>query len=338
MNFTKVPNSFWDIESELGGAERRLLLRIIRLTEGFHQEWAEVGESTLLQQTGLSRAAVYRAKASLVGASLLEVRPGAASCAYRLGPRLLHGVSPTRPRLPSKTPSTPVDPLPSHPVDGGSHPVDGGSHPRDGSRLAHETPSRLTHETGSILKETSLKKSFKETSSSLDSSSTGDDDDVVKRNDLKCRLMEAQVSELQAHKFSRSCKPAAIETALLRASGPNIRNPAAYLARELATGGFAPPTTVDHEKALRQKRDQVARTRRAARESEAAAAESSACQAAAACERFERLSEPARRRILALHRDQAERDKFCRVPGWGPEHPLWRGLLAELMSIHAQAN
>lgn len=160
-----------------------------------------------------------------------------------------------------------------------------------------------------------------------------DDDDFSKRNDVK-RLKAAGVSQFEAHRFARACSPAVIEAALTRARGPGIRNPAAYLARELAAGGFAPPA-VDHDKVLRERHDQVARRRRAARQSEAVAAERSSWATQAACDRFEQLPETEKRRILALHREQAERDSFCRVAGWGPGHPLWRGLLAEVMRREA---
>ena len=154
-------------------------------------------------------------------------------------------------------------------------------------------------------------------------------DDFCKRNDVTKRIMAAGVSELEARRFARDCNPAIIEPALQRARGPGIRNPAAYLARELAQGGFAPP--VDRGKMLRDRHEQVARQRRAVRQSDAADAERSAGATQAACERFERLPEPEKRRVLAQHREQAERDSFCHVSGWGPGHPLWRGLLAEVM-------
>lgn len=72
-NHTQVPNDLFDeYLAELGEAELRVILAIIRATLGFHRRQLPLSLTTLSKKTGLSRKAVVAAASSLIERGLVS--------------------------------------------------------------------------------------------------------------------------------------------------------------------------------------------------------------------------------------------------------------------------
>lgn len=253
-NWTKVPNAYWEVEADLSPAEQRLLLRLVRLTNGFHQEWAEVSESDLIDLVGLSRAALYRAKSGLEGKGLIEVARDRNACCYRLSGEL---AGEQRGGLKNETPCPRKG---SQKRDGGSQKVD----PRD---LTDETVRGPKNETPCILKETRSKERLKETSSIELIVQTADDDFLKSEKDeppaLKAEpelvdgLVAAGVDLRMAQRFAaESPELAKRELEALPHRGA-VANPAGYLVAAIKSGGFGLPGAIvarESREAVHQKR------------------------------------------------------------------------------------
>jgi hypothetical protein len=155
-HFTKTPNSFWTDGwlKALNGAQLKLVLAIVRLTNGFHQDQVTAGETLLRNETGLNRSSLYDAKCELVAMGLLEVGREGQKCTYRL-------------RFGEVYPSGNPD---------GSRNPEGSGNP-DGYSPEIRTGGGPEIRTGPISKENRSKKSFKESSSSSASEPTPTDDD-----------------------------------------------------------------------------------------------------------------------------------------------------------------
>ena len=96
MTWTKVQNDLWDQKwfARLPRCEIVLLLYLLRLTNGWQQEWCYPGETHLLDATELSKSALKRAKKGLEDAGLIEANREGRVCGYRLSQLVPGGPAP----------------------------------------------------------------------------------------------------------------------------------------------------------------------------------------------------------------------------------------------------
>lgn len=273
MSFwTKCPNELIDLLPEMTDREIQLIFRVLRHTVGRKEEWAELGESQLLEETRLSRSTLYEAKDSLEEDGFLEVDRDRRRCAYRLG-NLAEAAKKRRARREGA--SSPKGVRKSGPPVRESGP----SENPDQRGPDFRTQTRPESRTPSISKE--REQENLERSSSTELKRTPPDDAFFRSEDqvdqvepgypgqrnLVRRMREVGVDELQAERLSRDYPPELLTRCLDELPlHRNVRNPAAHLVAAIKAGGFSVP--VDQAEVRRKARAQRAS---AERQAEAAA-------------------------------------------------------------------
>jgi hypothetical protein len=323
--FTAINNAFWDSQllASLTGGEIRLLLWFIRFTNGFLREFCFIGEENLIKYTKLSRTSLYEAKRVLEEKGLIQVVRTRRSCRYRLGEEL---------QVLLKEEESTVY----------KQPPQRGQKPRQGT---HEVRSNELH--GSDLPDpwkedkdinnqhhvsrATLTPSHDDVSFNLSLSTASEN-----RYALAEQLKQFGVSEFMAYKLTRNHPEEVISLALGRLKQVTVTNPAGYLVSEILRGGYGQPVK-DTTKATRLEHEKLHALRRNERQQEENAKEQSCAQVAALLQQFESLSANSQQALRLRLEAQAQQEGFARLPGWGQSHPLYRGLLAEIVQAQLSA-
>ncbi len=96
-------------------------------------------------------------------------------------------------------------------------------------------------------------------------------------------------------------------------------------------GGYG-QAVVDKAQVQKQEREKIHRLRVSQREEDEMARERSSQRVVQRLEFFESLAPEQQQKLRVEVEIQAQQDGFVRLPGWGPAHPAYRGLLSELVS------
>jgi hypothetical protein len=150
------------------------------------------------------------------------------------------------------------------------------------------------------------------------------------RHALADQLKQFGVSEFMAYKLTRNHPEEIIALAIGRLKQVAVANPAGYLVSEILRGGYGQPVK-DTTKATRLEHEKIQALRRNERQREEIAKEQSSAQVTALLQQFESLSANSQQALQLQLEDQARQEGFARLPGWGHSHPLYRGLLAEIV-------
>lgn len=312
--FTAVSNALID-QGYLGiltYVEFKLLAVIGRFSTGFLRLYAIVGEQKLMQLTGASRTALYEAKAHLVELGLLIVtHTKTGRCCYRLGqvlqPLLLHEEASTPFTQPNQRPSAPPEGDPS----AGADPY---KEFKEIQNQHHPVPAT------NVSTDVDFSDSSRSQRPRIDS---------TLRAGLVARLQGLGVDEFMAHRLVKTSSAEIITRAIDRLKTLTPTNPAGYLVSEITRGGYR--DRVDPHKAQREFHREVHEKRAAERLREHQQAQKSQEQADLLLSEFAAM--PVELQLDIQHRlqEQAEREGFTRLRGWGESHPAWKGLLAELL-------
>ena len=317
--FTAINNALWDSKllDSLTGGEIRLLLWFIRFTNGFLREFCFIGEENLIKYTKLSRTSLYEAKRVLEEKGLITVVRTRRSCRYRLGEELQvllkEGESPASKRLisgPKNQVPAPPEVRPGEPHGSGlPHPWEEDKENND----QHHAPSATQSSTRDDVSPDLFQATNSET-----------------RYALADQLKQFGVSEFMAYKLTRNHPEEIISLALGRLKQVAVANPAGYLVSEILRGGYGQPVK-DTTKATRLEHEKLQALRRNERQQEEIAKEQSSAQVAALLQQFESLPANSQQALRLRLEAQAQQEGFARLPGWGHSHPLYRGLLAEIV-------
>lgn len=316
--FTAIPNVLWEsgILKKLKHSELSVLLALYRFTTGYLRSWTCIGETLLLQLTGLSSSTLYEAKRSLCRQGYIQIQHMVSGrCEYRI----CEGLQALRPEAERGA----VAKFARKASGGSEADPSGRPEPWKESKekkYHHPAPANST-----VLKPVST---------SIQQGSEGDDVPLSSdstRLVLTRTLISAGVSEFMAHKLTKSHAPEMIAQAVDRLQHVQVENPAGYLVSEILRGGYG-QAVVDKAQAQKQEREKIHRLRVSQREKDELARERSSQRVVQRLEFFESLAPEQQQKLRVEVEIQAQQDGFVRLPGWGPSHPAYRGLLSELVS------
>ena len=313
--FTAYSNVLVDsgLVGQLKPTELALYIVIGRFSTGFLRFHAIIGEQKLMELTGASRTALYEAKAGLVRRGLIKVtHTKTGICCYELeqfvqpmvtksssASNSLKSVSPPPSAPPEGDPSAQADPYKEFKeIQDQQHPVPTAPVSNDADFIDH-------------------------------SRSRGPGIDGTLRTGLVARLKGLGVDEFMAHRLVKTSSAEIITRAIDRLQTVAVTNPAGYLVSEITRGGYR--DRVDPNKAQREFQREVHEKRLAERLRENQQAQKSQEQADLLLAQFAALPTELQLDFRHQVQEQAEREGFTRMRGWGETHPVWRGLLAELL-------
>lgn len=314
--FVATPNRYYlEIAGQLNLAELRLLNVLIYFTNGFLRHWCLIGEEALLRYTNISRSSLYAAKKSLEDRGLISVQRTRRACLYSLG-EPLQVLDDPKSEPPSRRPMNRSEATMSECSDltpsVKSEPLDSCREEQDFNKHVQHHPTTSTQP----------KSADDETSSS-------------KQGGLVAQLVSLGVHDKVAARLVRTQAEETIQTALQRLKVLVPHNPAGYLVAEISRGGYS--SVIDRTKAQRLLHAEVKAQRELEKDRQAIEQQKSQQKVLSALEAFERLPSGVQASLLSQLHEQAEKEGFTRVRGWGEEHPVYRGLLAELISASIQA-
>ncbi len=309
--FTAINNALWDskILDNLLGSELRLLLVIMRYTDGFLRATCIIGEEKLIRHTGLGRSALYEAKKSLEAKGHIIIHRTHAACAYQLGEALQvlakEGEKVARPSRKSSQVHSAGRPR--------SAAVDPCKEPKENLKQQQlAAPAEPVQPATTTVDESGM------------SNHQGNE-----RSRLVTQLKEQGVHARVALRLVQAQEPRVIAKALARLPKVETQNPAGYLVAEISRGGYQEP---DKTKPIRAIHDEIRNLRQAERDREAQERERSSEKVSQAVDQFSQLPTPTQQQLLQQVRQQAEKENFTKIPGWSESHPAFRGLLAELLA------
>lgn len=289
----------------------RLLLFIARFSTGYLKAEVALRESFILEQTGMSRSSLYKAKNELLASNHITIghtRTG--NCIYRLHGQYqcLKGATTAQEKADRRWPSPPADGLGPQvetpcnkefkEIQDQQHPVPAGPISNDADIISH-------------------------------SRSQGQSGNGTLRAGLIARLQGLGVDEFMAHRLVKTSSAEIITRAIDRLQTVAVTNPAGYLVSEITRGGYR--DRVDPNKAQREFHREVHEKRLAERLRENQQAQKSQEQADLLLAQFAALPTELQLNVRGQVQEQAEREGFTRMRGWGEAHPVWRGLLAEFL-------
>jgi len=337
--FTALSNEILDnLILKLSWAEARLLIVICRYSTGFLREWCYIGEHKLLETTTLSRSSLYAAKVALSQKGIIEINhTKRGQCLYRLDARYQALKTGSEGTVQSTGPS---------PVQS-TGPMKDSKENLSMYNNHHHAKTVNDDDNFSLIPFSNWSKS-KFTASSPTVEPPVAAEEPVKAeavpparpprptSSLTRHLMDVGVNGFMARRLVQTHSQDLIQAALerLKVIG-TIKNPAAYVVSEISRGGYAAP--VNPAKVIAIKHEQLHHRRQTEKQQEEQAREASNLAAVTSqLERFQQLPPLERDIVLRSLHDQAEREKFNRLPGWGPEHPVWKGLLAEIVRVRSE--
>lgn len=283
----------------------RLLTFISRFSTGYLKPEVVLREGFILEETGMSRSSLYKAKNELLASGQITIgHTRGGNCIYRLAAEFqcLKGATSAQEKANQRW----------------------GSAGRDHRGPQVETPTNKEN-----------KENLDQQQSTPPQTSTDDvvfgNERVATPNLLADQLREWGISEFMAHKLARSHTPEVIFQAISRVKQATVENPAGYLVSEISRGGYGQPVK-DPTKATRLDHEKIQSLRRTVREQDEQAREQASSRVLTVLQHFEEFSLARQTDILTQLQAQANLEGFTRLPGWGETHPLYRGLLAEIVS------
>jgi hypothetical protein len=297
----------------------RLLLFISRFSTGYLKPEVALKESFILEQTGMSRSSLYKAKKDLLEAgkiTLTHTQTG--NCVYRLAADLqcLKGATTAQERANRKW---------------GSAPADGGGPRLETPHVYKEFQENLIDHHQPLTKPDPTPQHLNDDASSInkfkDKVTTGDGSVL---NEMQTMLVErlraCAVNGRIAENLVRISPTEVIERALtgLKAR-KEVNNPAGWLVREIQSGGYVAPLAVRAEESRKivelSRRAEKAAVEVEREKADAAAAADLAELEALAPERQAELLEAARARLAWLPR----------VATATPDNPFIRAAMLDLL-------
>ena len=302
----------------------RLLTFITRYSTGYLKPEVVLREGFVLETTGMSRSSLYKAKKELIESGKVTVaHTQTGNCVYRLVAELqcLKGAS---------LPPTAIEKAEKR----------WGSADRDHTRPQVETP--MYKENKENLKHHHSPPEIPPISTPVeqhrdDAPFDQNSQPTITDSNLTDQLKSWGVSEFMARKLTRNHNEGVIFQALGRVKQAAVENPAGYLVSEILRGGYGQPVK-DPTKAARLDHEQIHHLRRTEREEEERAREYASSRISALLSRFESFPPDCQRELCTRLQAQAQQEGFTRFPGWGENHPLYRGLLAEIVSRFEKAS
>ena len=302
----------------------RLLTFIARYSTGYLKPEVVLREGFVLESTGMSRSSLYKAKKELIESGKVTVaHTQTGNCVYRLVAELqcLKGAS---------LPPTATEKAERR----------WGSAGRDHTRPQVETPmykenkeNLEQHHSTPTITTVSEPTQQRRDDAPFDQNSQP----TITNSILTDQLKSLGVSEFMARKLTRNHNEGVIFQALRRVKQASVENPAGYLVSEILRGGYGQPVQ-DPTKAARLDHEKVHHLRRTERQEEERAREHASSRILALLSRFESFPPDRQRELRARVQAQAQQEGFTRFPGWGESHPLYRGLLAEIVSRFEEAS
>ena len=330
--------------------DTRLLLFISRFSTGWLKPEAILSEAFILEGTGMSRSSLYRSKINLVNAgSIIISHTKAGNCVYRLAPHLqcLKGAS-----LGPQTAAKKAEKRWNGSPVGHPHRV----YPDTSCKENKENLDQQHRPSAPPVPEPFGDDELLEVVIELEREWNGPDETPdpeeptcapgdtarpahqeqpqpparsAELGRLIAQLIEQGVHERVAVRLAKTQTPEVIASAIKRLPKVATTNPAGYLVAEISRGGYKEP---DRTKPIRVIQDEIHRQRQAERERDAEAREQSSAKVAQTVDRFALLPPDHQAEIRDRLRRQAEAEGFTRLPGWSQDHPVYRGLLAEMVA------
>lgn len=327
--FTALSNALIDsgLLSQLKPTELALFLILCRFSTGFLRLRAIIGESKLLELTGASPSTLYEAKKGLVQRGLITIsHTRAGRCCYTLAkhlqPVLAEGEVPEPLAKPTwAKPSGQPSLLPS----------------RESESIKSSKKSIDHHNASSQPKsknDDDLLRICSEPSGEGGNAST-ERLSAAPQGLLVTQLKQMGVNEIMAHRLVKTASEEVVRNALARVKTLQTSNPAGYLVSEISRGGYQ--TRPDKTKALRQVHQEIHEKRQLEKQKAELQRESDQAEAQRLWLAFQNLPPERKAGLKRQVHDQAVTEGFTRIPGWGEEHPAWRGLIQELMSNFERA-
>lgn len=324
--FTALSNGLIDsgLLSILKPTELTLFLILCRFSTGFLRLRAIIGESKLLELTGASPSTLYEAKKGLVQRGLITIsHTRAGRCCYTLAkhlqPVLAEGENPEPVAKPTwAKPSGQPSLLPSRESEAIKSSKKSIDH--------HTTSGQQTQENDDDLLALCSDKGGMDCPERTPT--PGNEQGL-----LVAQLKQLGVNEIMAYRLVKTSSDEVIRRALARVKTIQTTNPAGYLVSEISRGGYqAKP---DATKAIRLVHQEIREKRQLEKLQIELQRETAQAKADRLWIAFEGLPRTRQDELKRLVHDQAVREGFSRLAGWGETHPAWRGLLQELMGALA---
>ena len=293
----------------------RLLLFIARFSTGYLKAEVVLRESFILEQTGMSRSSLYKAKNELLTSGQITIsHTQTGNCIYRLAAQhqCLKGATSAQEKAQQRWGSPATD------VGG----------PRLETPMNKETKDNLNQQHPVPATPNSNDADFHNSSRSQGPVGAG-----TLQTGLLARLKGLGVDEFMAFRLIKSSSAEIITRAIDRLKTASVTNPAGYLVSEVLRGGYR--DKVDPHKAQREFHREVHEKRAADRLKSDLEARNRQQQADSLLAEFATMPAELQLAIKEKLQTQAEREGFTRMRGWGEEHPVWRGLLAELLRTNS---
>lgn len=293
----------------------RLLLFIARFSTGYLKAEVVLRESFILEQTGMSRSSLYKAKNELLASGQITIsHTQTGNCIYRLAAQhqCLKGATTAQEKAQQRWGSPATD------VGG----------PRLETPMNKETKENLNQQHPVPATPHS-----NDVDSQNSSRSQRSDPTETLQTGLLARLKGLGVDEFMAHRLIKSSSAEIITRAIDHLKTATVTNPAGYLVSEVLRGGYR--DKVDPHKAQREFHREVQEKRAAERLKSDQEALNRQQQADLLWAKFAAMPAELQLSIKQKLQTQAEHEGFTRMRGWGEKHPVWRGLLAEYLRLNS---
>lgn len=327
--FTSLANEFWDsgLMRELKPSELLLILTLYRFTSGFQKVRCVVGEAKLSEVTGLPASSLYEAKRGLLRRGLISVSYTASGrCCYELVERLQTVRDKPEVTAKSAPPSRPSGVPEGYPYgtpESCKDKKENIDHHHNPCPVAAAQPPQPDTEKPAP----NCRSARFDDASSLSQSGGGD---AELTRSLARQLQDLGVNAFVAGRLARTQPGDKITAAIQRVRVKNPANPAAYLVAEIQRGGYG-DAPADKTRLIRQAHDELHQKRQQERQRDLLEQDLAHAKTLEALALFESLATQDQAELHRLVEEQAAREGFVRIPGWGVSHPAYRGLLSELV-------
>ena len=334
--FTAVNNSYYlEIQNRLTLAELRLLNVLIYFTNGYLRRWCIIGEEALCRRANIARSTLYETKKSLEAQGLIKIGRQGWACKYSLGDRLGVLADDTAPPPKLRQKFALVDPNPSGSVDTCRDTQD--NYDQQQAPQAPESSDPIGDDESLEVVIQELEREWTEEDPAQATTlyagerqaTTLPQYPTAETGRLVAQLIEQGVHARVAARLATTQPPEVICAAIARLPKIATNNPAGYLVAEISRGGYTEP---DRTKPIRVIHEEIHRLRQSERNQEVEAKNQASQATANALDRFRQLPPEQQAEIRRQVDDQAQAEHFTGIPGWGQNHPTYRGLLAEVVT------
>lgn len=335
----------------------KLLLLVSRYSTGYLKIDTILRESFIVNETGMSRTSLYRAKLELVSEGRLIVRHTKfGKCIYSL-PEQLQSLKAART-------SPQRDVPPSHMRDAcikrankekdQHHEAPAQQRNDDENSISSSTSSnwRNTDDPGKVTAAVAAQEAVTLQEPITDQAipqavftkefrrpQAEHKGEPKPTSSLTRKLLAVGVNAFLARRLTQTHSQELIEAALARVStSGTITNPAGYLVAELSRGGYeaAPVSPLVLAKERSENVHQLRKTERD--RADQAREESNRERVLTPLQHYEALEALEKDKILRFLDKRADSEGFSRISHWNSDHPVYRGLLAEIIAQYFSGN